>query len=104
MAETLITLLLRRGDGEWDRYSVSRMRGVEKGGRKGFCEARLSAYSTRVNAGIAQLVEQLICNQQVVGSSPTAGSLFKSRVLARTLDYAWPLLGHCQRATITTKT
>jgi hypothetical protein len=24
-------------------------------------------------AGIAQLVEQLICNQQVVGSSPTAG-------------------------------
>jgi hypothetical protein len=25
-------------------------------------------------AGIAQLVEQLICNQQVVGSSPTAGS------------------------------
>ena len=27
-----------------------------------------------VNAGIAQLVEQLICNQQVVGSNPTAGS------------------------------
>jgi hypothetical protein len=23
--------------------------------------------------GIAQLVEQLICNQQVVGSNPTAG-------------------------------
>jgi hypothetical protein len=30
-----------------------------------------------VNAGIAQLVEQLICNQQVVGSNPTAGSSFK---------------------------
>ena len=28
-----------------------------------------------VNAGIAQLVEQLICNQQVVGSSPTTGSI-----------------------------
>ena len=28
-----------------------------------------------VNAGIAQLVEQLICNQQVVGSNPTAGSV-----------------------------
>ena len=30
----------------------------------------------RVNrfAGIAQLVEQLICNQQVIGSSPIAGS------------------------------
>jgi hypothetical protein len=29
----------------------------------------------QVNAGIAQLVEQLICNQQVVGSNPTAGSI-----------------------------
>jgi hypothetical protein len=28
----------------------------------------------RIFAGIAQLVEQLICNQQVVGSNPTAGS------------------------------
>src|SRR5439155_16092094 len=28
----------------------------------------------RFIAGIAQLVEQLICNQQVVGSNPTAGS------------------------------
>ena len=27
-------------------------------------------------AGIAQLVEQLICNQQVVGSSPSASSTF----------------------------
>ena len=27
----------------------------------------------QLNAGIAQLVEQLICNQQVVGSNPTAG-------------------------------
>ena len=26
-------------------------------------------------AGIAQLVEQLICNQQVVGSNPSAGFL-----------------------------
>jgi hypothetical protein len=31
-------------------------------------------YFPLVNAGIAQLVEQLICNQQVVGSNPTAGS------------------------------
>ena len=28
-------------------------------------------------AGVAQLVEQLIRNQQVVGSSPTAGSIQK---------------------------
>jgi hypothetical protein len=31
--------------------------------------------SVRKFAGIAQLVEQLICNQQVVGSNPSAGSL-----------------------------
>ncbi len=35
----------------------------------------LGTYVVTSNAGIAQLVEQLICNQQVVGSSPTAGSL-----------------------------
>ena len=35
----------------------------------------ISAYSRTVIAGIAQLVEQLICNQQVVGSNPSAGFL-----------------------------
>ena len=30
------------------------------------------------NAGIAQLVVQLICNQQVVGSNPSTGSIWKS--------------------------
>jgi hypothetical protein len=37
---------------------------------------RSSLQKGRVNpaAGIAQLVEQLICNQQVIGSSPIAGS------------------------------
>ena len=28
-------------------------------------------------AAVAQLAEQLICNQQVVGSSPTCGSIFR---------------------------
>ena len=28
------------------------------------------------NAGVAQLVEQLICNQQVGGSSPSTSSTF----------------------------
>ena len=50
-------------------------RWAEKAGRMGSCGGLISAYSTRENAGIAQLVEQLICNQQVVGSNPTAGSL-----------------------------
>jgi hypothetical protein len=35
----------------------------------------------------------LICNQQVVGSNPTAGSLVDRGFWAETLDYAWPLLG-----------
>ncbi len=35
------------------------------------------------NASIAQLVEQLICNQQVVGSSPTAGLSLKIKDLRR---------------------
>ena len=30
------------------------------------------------DAGVAQSVEQLICNQQVVGSSPTNGSKAKT--------------------------
>src|SRR6476469_5323602 len=40
-------------------------------------------------AGIAQLVEQLICNQQVVGSNPTAGSFqfrFRSAFSKATAD------------------
>ena len=34
--------------------------------------------SKHIHARIAQLVEQLICNQQVVGSIPTAGSRIKA--------------------------
>jgi hypothetical protein len=30
--------------------------------------------ATVINAGVAQLVEQLICNHQVRGSSPCAGT------------------------------
>ena len=33
-------------------------------------------------ARIAQLVEQLICNQQVVGSIPTAGSILSHPALS----------------------
>ncbi len=45
---------------------------------------------TAAIAGIAQLVEQLICNQQVIGSSPIAGSLV-NRGQSRRSDFA---LGH----------
>ena len=33
------------------------------------------AFRRAANAGVAQLVEQLICNQQVGGSSPSTSSL-----------------------------
>ncbi len=36
--------------------------------------------SSESNAGLAQLVEQLICNQQVGGSSPSTSSTFLSQV------------------------
>ena len=53
--------------------SVGRMEGLKKLATEGgWCDR--VRFATK-NAGIAQLVEQLICNQQVVGSSPTAGSL-----------------------------
>jgi hypothetical protein len=35
-------------------------------------------FISATKAGIAQLVEQLICNQQVIGSNPIAGSARKS--------------------------
>ena len=34
---------------------------------------------SELRAGVAQLAEQLICNQQVVGSSPIASSIFLQR-------------------------
>ena len=33
--------------------------------------------SSLLYAGLAQLVEHLICNQAVVGSNPTAGSMLE---------------------------
>jgi hypothetical protein len=36
-----------------------------------------SPFTPSREAGIAQLVEQLICNQQVIGSNPIAGSEHK---------------------------
>jgi hypothetical protein len=49
-------------------------------------------------AGVAQLAEQLICNQQVVGSTPITSSIF-SRVLEIFLigiEELYPALLHCR--------
>ena len=40
-----------------------------------------TAYFCGFEAGVAQLVEQLTCNQQVVGSTPIASSRFKKAPL-----------------------
>ena len=49
--------------------------------RPATCFPRTSALMcAAIFAGIAQLVEQLICNQQVVGSNPTAGFPLKTRL------------------------
>ncbi len=37
------------------------------------------------NAGVAQLVEQLICNQLVGGSSPLTGSILELRIWSQEL-------------------
>jgi hypothetical protein len=47
-----------------------------------------------MHAGVAQLVEQLIRNQQVVGSSPTAGSSSpKKNIDSDITDNQWHLAG-----------
>ena len=49
---------------------------------------------TRSIAAIAQLVEQLICNQQVVGSSPIAGSILWRNVMGFFGTFFTVLLAH----------
>jgi hypothetical protein len=41
---------------------------------QGYSVKRRMAFKLLIFAGVAQLVEQLICNQQVAGSSPVASS------------------------------
>ena len=40
-----------------------------------------------MSAGVAQLVEQLICNQQVVGSSPSTSSIASPSAMRKTSLY-----------------
>ena len=42
--------------------------------KRDFCNLSIS-FEIYTKAGLAQLVEQLICNQQVFGSSPKTGSI-----------------------------
>jgi hypothetical protein len=45
-----------------------------------------SAFPLKISAAVAQLVEQLIRNQQVTGSSPVSGSFVKRTPLAVILN------------------
>ena len=57
-----------------------------------------AAKARRGHAGIAQLVVQLICNQQVGGSSPSAGSKGKEIPERRIHAKGW---GACGNFTVT---
>ena len=46
-------------------------------------------------AGVAQLVEQLICNQQVVGSNPIASSIIANGALISRFFYLMQELIFC---------
>ena len=48
-----------------------------------------SSPTPSTNAGIAQLVEQLFCKQQVVGSSPSSGSGIIMVVLSLATQGGW---------------
>ena len=51
----------------WDHSSAGRAPALQAGGH------RFEPYWSHIYADMAQLAEQLICNQQVVGSTPTVG-------------------------------
>src|SRR5262249_61462321 len=72
--------VIQRTPRRWPRCSKERARVTQNLRRKkhsnynGFFPIPFN-FVAHLFAGIAQLVEQLICNQQVVGSNPTAGSI-----------------------------
>ena len=55
-----------------------KIRGLSSAGRASALQAeghRFEPYRSHLYADVAQLAEQLICNQQVIGSSPIIGFL-----------------------------
>ena len=57
----------RLGRLNWDLSSAGRASALQAEGH------RFEPYWSHLNADVAQLAEQLICNQQVIGSSPIIG-------------------------------
>ena len=52
---------------KWDLSSAGRASALQAEGH------RFEPYRSHLHADVAQLAEQLICNQQVIGSSPIIG-------------------------------
>ena len=57
----------------WDHSSAGRASALQAEGH------RFEPYWSHLFADMAQLAEQLICNQQVIGSSPIVGFSFTKR-------------------------
>ena len=45
------------------------------------CESAWACLNGALCAGIAQLVERVICNHDVAGSTPAAGTTFQSEII-----------------------
>lgn len=52
------------------------VKSISRHDRRSLVRIRYDPILIYKNAGLAQLAEQLICNQQVVGSNPMFGSIF----------------------------
>jgi hypothetical protein len=50
-------------------------------------ENKMRPLKFKDNAGVAQLVEQLICNQQAAGSNPVASSYIFNKIAKNRLKY-----------------
>ena len=59
----------------WDLSSAGRASALQAEGHR-FEPCRSHLRDNHLDADVAQLAEQLICNQQVIGSSPIIGFYF----------------------------
>ena len=82
---------VKRSKDQWGLSSAGRAPALQAGGHR-FEPCRPQLFSKNLIemielADVAQLAEQLICNQQVTGSSPVIGSQKRSNSLEK--QYGW---------------
>ena len=77
----------------WDFSSAGRASALQAEGH------RFEPYRPQLNADVAQLAEQLICNQQVIGSSPIIGFIdYKIDIIKYGRIPEWPKGTDCKSA------